>query len=154
MISRRHLFAVLVVGSLAASLVGCSSNSESPTSPTDLSPPQAPTNLHATVDATTSREWLSWDLSASASVASYEVYVADSPSGTGTLVASVDASSAGLEISLLPVVVETATEFYRVRAVGTNDVPSAFTSSVSVDRGGFEAPQPTGRNGKGTEGGD
>ena len=151
MISRRHLLAVLVVGSLAASLVGCSSNSESPTSPTDLSPPQAPTNLHATVDATTSREWLSWNLSASASVASYEVYIADSPGGTGTLVASVDASSGDF---LLPIVVESTTEFYRVRAVGTNDVPSAFTSSVSVDRGGFEAPQPTGKNGKGTEGGD
>jgi hypothetical protein len=150
-ISRRHLLAVLVVGSLAASLVGCSSNSESPTSPTDLSPPQAPTNLHATVDATTSREWLSWNLSASASVASYEVYIADSPGGTGTLVASVDASSGDF---LLPIVVESTTEFYRVRAVGTNDVPSAFTSSVSVDRGGFEAPQPTGKNGKGTEGGD
>jgi hypothetical protein len=151
-ISRRHLLAVLVVGSLAATLVGCSSNSESPTSPIDMSPPQAPTNLHATVDATTSREWLNWDLSASASVASYEVYVSDSPGGTGTLVASVDASSGDVEISLLPIVVETANEYYRVRAVGTNDVPSAFTSSVSVDRGVFDAPLPTGKNGKGSEG--
>jgi hypothetical protein len=148
-ISRRHLLAVLVVGSLAATLVGCSSNTESPTSPLDMSPPQAPTNLHATVDPTTSREWLAWDLSASASVASYEVYISDSPGGTGTLVASVDASSGDF---LLPIVVETTTEFYRVRAVGTNDVPSAFTSSVTVDRGGFDAPQPTGKNGKGTEG--
>ena len=151
MISRRHLLAVLVVGSLAATLVGCNSSSESPTSPIDMSPPQAPTNLHSTVDATTSREWLIWDLSASASVASYQVYVSDSPGGTGTLVASVDASSGDM---LLPIVVESTTEFYRVRAVGTNDVPSAFTSSVSVDRGGFEAPQPTGKNGKGTEGGN
>ena len=151
MISRRHLLAVLVVGSLAASLVGCSSNSESPTSPTDLSPPQAPTNLHATVDATTSREWLVWNLSASASVASYEVYSVDSSGGAGTLVASVDASSGDF---LLPIVVESTTEYYRVRAVGTNAVPSAFTSSVTVDRGGFEAPQPTGKNGKGTEGGN
>jgi hypothetical protein len=50
--------------------------------------------------------------------------------------------------------VETTTEFYRVRAVGTNDVPSAFTSSVSVDRGGFDAPQPIGKQGKGSEGGN
>ena len=148
MISRRHLLAVLVVGSLAASLVGCSSNSESPTSPTDLSPPQAPTNLHATVDATTSREWLVWNLSASASVASYEVYSVDSSGGTGTLVASVDASSGDF---LLPIVVE-ATEYYRVRAVGTNNVP---VRSLRPSRStAASAPRPTGKNGKGTEGGN
>jgi len=148
-IARRHLLAVLVVGAIAAPLLGCSSNSESPTSPTDLSPPQAPTNLHATVDEATSREWLVWDPSASASVASYEIYGSDTPGVPGTYVGSVDASSPDF---LLPIVAESTTEYYRVRAVGTNTVPSAFTSSVQVDRGGFDGPQPTGKPGKGTEG--
>lgn len=148
MISRRGLLAVLVVGSLAATLVGCSNNSESPTSPTDLSPPQAPTNLHATVDPATSRDWLVWDPSASASVANYEIYSSDSPGGTGTYVGSVDAGSNGF---VLPIVVESTTEYYRVRAIGTNDIPSAFTSTISVDRGSFDGPQPQGKPEKGKD---
>ncbi len=147
MISRRIL-AVLAASSLAAMLVGCSNNPESPTSPTDLSPPQAPTNLHSTEDLATSREWLLWDPSASASVASYEIYSSDSPGGTGTYVATVDAGSSQF---VLPLVVESTTEFYRVRAIGTNDIPSAFTTTIPVDRGGFDGPQPIGKPGKGTE---
>ena len=148
MISRRGLFAALVVGSLAATLVGCSDNPVSPNSPTDLSPPQAPTNLHATEDPTTSREWLVWDPSASASVASYEVYSTDTPGGSDTYVATVDA---GTYQFVLPIVVESTTEYYRVRAIGTNDVPSAFTSTIGVDRGSFEGTSPKGKPGKGTE---
>jgi len=147
---RRHVVTALLVGSMAAALVGCNSGSStSATNPVDLSPPQAPTNLHASTDVATQREWLQWDPSASASVASYEIYVSDSPSGTGSLVSSVDANTNDF---LLPVVTQTTTEYYRVRAIGTNDVPSAFTGTVSVDRTSFDGPQPTGTPGKGIDG--
>ena len=148
--SHRNLFAALLLGAIATSLVSCNSGStSSATSPIDLSPPQAPTNLHSSTDASINRDWLIWDASASASVASYQVYSSTTVSGTGSLVATVDASTTDF---LLPISSADGTEFYRVRAVGTNSVPSAFTSTVSVDRTGWSEPQaPTG-GGKGGQG--
>jgi hypothetical protein len=147
--SHRRLIVALVVSALATSLVGCSSNGTSATSPIDLSPPQAPTNLHSTTDDNISRDWLVWDLSASANVAGYEIYATSSVGGSATLVASVDATTSNF---ILPIVAEETTEFYRVRAVGTNNVPSAFTSTVGVERTGWEGTT-SGAPGKGTENG-
>jgi len=138
--SRRNLFAALLLGAIATSLVGCNSGDSSVTSPVDLSPPQAPTNLHSTTDANISRDWLVWDLSASANVSGYEVYSASSVGGTGQLIATVDASTSDY---LLPITGAGPTEFYRLRAVGTNHVPSAFTSTLGVVRTGWSgAPLP------------
>ena len=148
--SRRNLFAALVVSAIATSLVGCNSGGTSATSPIDLSPPQAPTNLHSSTDANISRDWLVWDLSASANVSGYEIYSAPSVGGTGTIVATVDASTSDY---LLPIVGEESTEFYRVRAIGTNHVPSAFTSTLGVDRTGWDGQPLPGDPGKGTENG-
>ena len=109
--SRRHLFAALFLGAMATSLVSCNSGStSSATSPIDLSPPQAPTNLRVTDDTSINRDWLIWDASASASVSSYQVYSATTPSGTGTLVGTFDASTTDY---LLPISSTDATEFYR-----------------------------------------
>ena len=139
--SRRHLFAALLLGAMATSLVSCNSGStSSTTSPIDLSPPQAPTNLHGINDAAINRDWLAWTPSASASVAAYEVYSSPSSSASGTLVTTVDAATTDY---LLPITGVSGTEFYRVRAVGTNDVPSAFTSTLSVDRTAWDGTQPT-----------
>jgi hypothetical protein len=148
--SHRHLFAALLLGAIATSLVSCNSGStSSATSPIDLSPPQAPTNLRVTNDAATNRDWLAWDASASASVSSYQVYSASTISGTGSLFATVDASTTNL---LLPITNTDGTEFYRVRAVGTNSVPSAFTSTLTVDRTGWDGPPTPGGSGKGSQG--
>ena len=148
--SHRHLFAALFLGALATSLVSCNSGStSSATSPIDLSPPQAPTNLHVSNDASINRDWLIWDASASASVSSYQVYSAPTVSGTGSLVATVDASTTDF---LLPISSTDGTEFYRVRAVGTNSVPSAFTTTLTVDRTAWDGPQTPGGSGKGTQG--
>lgn len=137
---RRHLLAALVLGALATSLIGCNSGStSSATSPIDLSPPQPPSNLHSSTDASIGRDWLVWDASASATVASYEIYSSPTSTATGTLIATVDANSTDL---LLPLVNISSTEFYRVRAVGSNDVPSAFTSSVGVDRTAWDGISP------------
>ena len=149
--SRRHLFVALLVSAMAMSLVGCNSGGTSATSPIDLSPPQAPTNLHSSTDTNISRDWLVWDLSASANVSSYEIYSTPSVGGTGTIIATVDASTADY---LLPVIGESTTEYYRVRAIGTNSVPSAFTSTLGVDRTGWDgSTQNPGTPGKGTDGG-
>ena len=149
--SRRHLFTALIVSAIATSLVGCNSGGTSATSPIDLSPPQAPTNLHASTDSNISRDWLVWDLSASANVSGYEVYSAPSTGGAGTIVATVDASTSDF---LLPIVGTETTEFYRVRAVGTNHVPSAFTSTLGVDRTGWDGNPVPGDPTKGTENGN
>ena len=131
--SRRHHFAALLLGAMAISMVGCNSGSTSPTNPIDLSPPQAPTNLHSTSDAGINRDWLVWDPSASASVSSYEIY-STPPGGSSELVGTVDASTTDY---ILPLVGSDTIEYYRVRAVGTNDVPSAFTSTLGVPRTGW-----------------
>lgn len=148
--SHRRLFAALVVSALAASLVSCNSGGTSATSPTDLSPPQAPTNLHATTDSNINRDWLVWDLSASANVASYQIYSTSSTGGSPTLIASVDASTSDF---ILPLVGSETTEYYRVRAVGTNSIASAFTSTVGVDRTGWDGQPLPGDGGKGTDSG-
>src|SRR5262249_134417 len=132
--SPRHLFVPLLVGAVAPCVVRGSKEGTSATSPIDLSPPQAPTNFHSTTDATISRDWLVWDQSASANVSGYQIYSAPSPTGSGTLIATVDAGSTDY---LLPIVNDSSTEFYRVRAMGTNNVPSAFTSTLGVERSGW-----------------
>ena len=148
--SHRRLFAALAVSALAIWLVGCNSGATSATAPVDLSPPQAPTNLHSSTDSNINRDWLVWDLSASANVAGYQIYSTSSTGGSPTLVASVDASTSDY---ILPLVGTETTEYYRVRAVGTNNVPSAFTSTVGVDRVGWDGQPVPGDGGKGTDSG-
>jgi len=145
----RHLCAALLFGAMTTAVVGCSSSSTPPTIPEDLSPPQAPTNLHSTLDEGTSRDWLAWDPSASANVAGYEVYSSSTPGGSGSLVGSVDANT---DNYLLPIVGEATTEYYSVRAVGTNNVPSAFTATLTVDRSAWSGESTPTRPEKGTEG--
>jgi hypothetical protein len=91
-----------------------------------------------------------WDLSASANVAGYQIYSTSSTGGSSTLVASVDASTSDY---ILPLVGTETTEYYRVRAVGTNNVASAFTSTVGVDRNGWDGQPLPGDGGKGTDSG-
>ena len=147
--SSRSLIVALFVSAMAMSLASCNSGGTSATSPIDLSPPQAPTNFHSTTDAAISRDFLVWDLSASANVSGYQVYSSPSVGGSGTLVATVDASTTDY---LLPIVSSETTEYYRVRAMGTNNVPSAFTSTLGVDRTGWDGgPTHGGAPHKGTE---
>lgn len=146
--SSSRLLAALFVSAMAISLVGCNSGGTQATSPIDLSPPQAPTNLHSTTDDSINRDWLMWNLSASANVAGYEIYSTSSGGGSSTLVATVDASTSDY---ILPIVGTETTEYYRVRAIGTNNVPSAFTSTVGVDRSSWEGTTGSGIPGKGQD---
>lgn len=126
---RRHLVAALTFAAIATSLVGCSKKSTSSLAPIDLSPPATPSNIHGFTDASISRDWVMWDASASANVGSYEIYMG--ASAPGELVATVDANTNSF---MLPLNGTPVTEYYRVRAVSINNVPSAFTSSLSLDR--------------------
>ena len=146
--SYRRLFAALFVSAMAISLVGCNSGGTSATSPVDLSPPQAPTNFHSTTDSNIRRDWLIWDLSASANVAGYQIYSTSVGGGSSTLVGTVDASTSDY---ILPIVGSETTEYYRVRAIGTNNVPSAFTSTLGVDRSSWDGNPTSGVPGKGTD---
>lgn len=130
-IPRRKLLSTLLLGVMTVSLIGCNSDSTSPTSPIDDAPPQAPSNLRSSRDAAIQRDWLEWDASASAGVASYVVHVSSTPSGNGAPVATVDASNTNY---LLALVGEATTEYYRVRAIGANHVPSAFSAPVTINR--------------------
>src|SRR5215510_12443701 len=144
--SLRLLIAALFVSATVVSLTGCNSGGTESTSPVDLSPPQAPTNFHSTTDASINRDWLVWDLSASANVAGYEIYSTSSVGGSSTLVATVDATTTDF---ILPIVNSETMEYYRVRAIGTNNVPSAFTSTLGIDRTGWEGSPTSGVPGKG-----
>ena len=146
--SSRSLIVALFVSAMATSLISCNSGGTSATSPVDLSPPQAPTNLHSTTDDNINRDWLVWDLSASANVAGYEIYSTSSIGGSGTIVATVDASTSDY---ILPLMASETTEYYRVRAIGTNNVPSAFTATVGVDRSSWEGTSGSGVPGKGQD---
>jgi hypothetical protein len=148
--SRRHLFAALLLGAMAISLTSCNSGStSSATNPVDLSPPQAPSNLRTVHDAATNRDWVLWDASASATVAEYELYSAPTSSASGTMVTTTDPNTTSFALPMSSI---DNTEFYRVRAVGTNSVPSAFTSTLSVTRTAYSAPRTAPGSGRGGEG--
>lgn len=128
----RTILSALLLGAMTLFLNGCNTDSTSPDPGLDDSaPPQAPTNVHAQSDAATHRDWLVWSPSASPTVASYNVYSSESPSGIGDLVMTMPAGST---VYLLPVVTESTVEYYRVRAVKANGAPSQFTPALMVER--------------------
>ena len=138
---RRHLLSALFLGAMTLSLVGCGSESPSSiTGPDDTSPPQAPANVSSHFDDATGRDWLTWDPSASANVTGYEVHYSDSPSGIDINLGSVEASE---HEYVLPPVAEPTTQWYRLRAINNNGVPSAFTAPVEVQRAGWTGGHPT-----------
>lgn len=138
---RRQLLSALFLGAMTLSLTGCGSDSSSITTPNDTAPPQAPANLHARFDVPTKRDWLGWTPSASANVDGYEIRVGNSPGGNDDLLSTVDASTD--EIAL-PLVTDPTTEYYRVRAIGKNGVPSGYTLKLQVDRAGWNGGQTPG----------
>ena len=146
---RRQLLSALFLGAMTLSLAGCNSDSSSITAPVDLSPPQSPSNVHSRFDVPTQRDWLVWDPSASVNVASYEVHYSTSPSGIDHVLGTVPASNS--EIALPPAT-QGSVEYYRLRAIGANGVPSAYTSPTTVTRSGWDGgTSPTSGN-PGTEG--
>ena len=141
--SNRIAVSALLIGASMLSLTGCFGSSKV-TSPTggvvNQTAPAAPTNVRSSYDAVGNRDYLNWDASASANVASYDVFVynADPSTGaTGTLVSSVDVAQNFLP---LPIVSTSVQQFYSVRANGNNGLASAFSNSGSVVRHPWVGP--------------
>ena len=121
----RTLFALAVVVTLG----GCGSKgSPLAVDPTlDTTPPTAPTSLAVSTDASTTRSTLSWDPSAAADLAGYEVWVDASGTGTYTLAGQVGSSS-----FMLPFVTTVVDYDYRVRAYDETGNRSAYSSTYAV----------------------
>ena len=150
----RFVMVALLWSAATVTMTGCgSSNVTSSTNPVDSAPPAAPTAVSMTTEVATSRDYLNWNPSASSNVVSYEVFrFADAASTTGgVLLGSVPSNQ---DYILLPLVGVGVTEFYRVRAVNSNDVPSSYSTNCSADRTAYEGGdiQIDGGNGHGKEG--
>jgi hypothetical protein len=131
----RTLLAALALSATMISLAGCGSSSvtQNTLAPTlDTTPPAAPTNVHGDFDPHYVRDYVSWDLSASSDVASYEIWQYSSDpavGGTGVLIGHVVSSVNSL---VLPEAKASGTTYIRVRAIDTSSNTSAFSSTAPV----------------------
>lgn len=150
----RFLLVALFLCATTLTMTGCgSSQVTSSNNPVDSSPPAAPTAVSMTTENATSRDFLNWNPSASSDVVNYEVFrFADASSTTGGVL--VGTVSSDQDYLLLPLVGAGVTEFYRVRAVNSNDVPSSYSTNCSADRTAWVGGdiQTDGQNGAGKEG--
>lgn len=144
--SRRILFPTLVALSLAALLSGCGQNS-TPTGVTtlDQTAPAAPSQLLKESDPTNPSGLLVWEPSTSANVSSYEVYrYSPDPSREDAYVL-VGESDATVTQYPLPYSYESQTAYYRLKAVSTAGVKSAWSPTGAIHLGpntGSDDPQP------------
>lgn len=143
----------LILGATVFALSSCGKTTSSVSSVTppptlDTTPPSAPTGVHGWFDVAGGRDYLSWTLSSSADVVAYEVYVVPS-GGSPSLIATYDATT---DVMALPIVGADGSEVYRVRAVDAAGNTSAYSSSVIVERHGWNGggTLDTGDGGKGT----
>jgi len=150
----RFLLVALILGATTLTMTGCgTSKVTSSNNPVESAPPAAPTAVSMTTEDATSRDYLNWNPSASSDVVSYEVFrFADASSTTGGVL--VGTVSSDQDYILLPLVGEGVTEFYRVRAMNSNDVPSSYSTNCSADRTAWVGGdiQTDGANGHGKEG--
>lgn len=149
--STRSALIALLLSASAFALAGCGNTASSVVSPDlDNAPPASPTSVQVSHDALINVDDLVWSPSVSPNVQSYEIHrYSSSPSGNaaGEAVWVVDASETSLR---LPLVNSDRTEFYRVRAIAANLVPSAFSGPAVADRrgyagGGHDSPRDGGR---------
>ncbi len=137
--STRTALATLLLCASAFAVVGCGSTANSVVSPDlDNAPPASPTGVQVTHDAAINIDDLVWSPSASANVGAYEIHrYGSTPSGNaaGDDVILVGADQTSLR---LPLVNSDRTEFYRVRAISSSDVASAYSGSAQADRLRFQ----------------
>ena len=152
----RFLLVALLLSATALTMTGCgSSNVVSPNSPTASAPPAAPTAVAMMTEPSTSRDYLNWNASASSDVVSYQIFRFSDASSTtnGALVGTIGSDQVSY---LLPLVGASVTEFYRVRAVNSNDITSSYSTNCSADRtvwtgGGGQIDDPNGFGKEGLE---
>ena len=152
----RFLLVALLLSGATLTMTGCGSSKVTSTNnPVESAPPAAPTAVSMTTEDATSRDYLNWNPSASSDVVSYEVFrFADASSTTGGVL--VGTVSSDQNYLLLPLVGEGVTEYYRVRAMNSNDVPSSYSTNCSADRtawvgGDIQTDDPNGHGKEGVE---
>lgn len=149
----RFLLVALVLSTAALTMTSCGgSNVASPTNPVESAPPAAPTSVIMTTEDATSRDYLNWNASASSDVVSYQIFRFEDGTSTtnGELVANVPSDQVYI---VLPLVSSSVTEYYRVRAVNSTDVPSSYSTNCSADRTAWtRGGQPDDPNDHGKEG--
>ncbi|MCC6350059.1 MAG: hypothetical protein IT347_10780 [Candidatus Eisenbacteria bacterium] len=133
--SLRLVSSALFLGAIVLALAGCGKSTESvaPTTPLDTTPPAAPSNVAGSYDAASERDYLNWDGSSSADVASYEIWQYETdPSlgGTGVLLGSTDAAAGSYA---LPLTRQARVAWFRVRAIDEAGNQSAFSNGSSYD---------------------
>lgn len=136
--TRTAVVALLLCASVFAA-AGCGSTASSVVSPgLDNAPPASPTSVQVSHDGQINVDDLTWVQSVSPGVTSYEIHrYASMPSGSsaGEQVITVDASESSLR---LPLVSSDRTEYYRVRAISSTQVASAFSGAAQADRVGYQ----------------
>lgn len=137
--SRSILFA-LVMSAAIVSLTGCMGAKDvaGPTSGVDTSPPQPPSSLSVSNDAAAQRDFLNWSPSASANVATYEIFRYDSDPSGGATGTSVGVVSSDVTVWALPLVNSPRTEYYRVRGVNGSEVAGALSTSAVANRDAWQ----------------
>lgn len=153
--SNRSALIALILGASVFALTGCGSTTSSVVSPSlDNAPPASPTAVQVVHDAAINTDDLVWAPSASAGVGSYEIHrYSSAPSGNaaGDEVIVVDAGTTSLR---LPLVNSDRTEYYRVRAISSTDLVSAYSASAQADRFGYQGGGFDPRQRDGGRGGD
>ncbi|MEO5989869.1 MAG: hypothetical protein ABIU54_04415 [Candidatus Eisenbacteria bacterium] len=130
----RLLLVAIMLGASTLTIAGCGASKVlSPDNPIESAPPAAPTSVSMTTEDATSRDYLNWNASASSDVVSYEIFrFAD---GTVTTDGELVGTIASDQVSfLLPLVGSSVTEYYRVRAVNSNDITSAYSTNCDAER--------------------
>ena len=145
--SSRLVISTLVALALAAMLSGCGKNA-TPTgvNPIDEAPPAAPSQITSDMDPVTTLGRLEWTPSASANVASYQIYqYSPSPTRESAYVLVGETNSAtthyDLAWSYTP-----ATLHYRLRAVSGTGVMSEWSALATVTVGPSPAGSDQGQN--------
>jgi hypothetical protein len=128
------LFPTLVALTLAALLSGCGQNSTlTGVTPLDETAPAAPSQIAKLDDTATPCGWLSWQASASANVATYEVYQYSPDPTREDAYVLVGLTDVGTTQYALPSVSGPQTLYYRLRAVSTAGVRSPWSATANIN---------------------
>lgn len=130
--SLRHIVPTLVALALALVLSGCGNDSPTGVTPTDETPPAAPSQVSMSIDPITGASALDWAPSTSASVTGYQVFrYQPSPDRDNAYVldGTTDASTTSYA---LPAVSEVTQQIYRIRTVASNGTRSGWSTLVQV----------------------
>lgn len=146
--STKFLASALILGATVLALTSCGKTTSSvsavePPPVLDTTPPSAPTAVHGWYDAGANRDYLSWTLSSSADVISYQIFIVPT-GGTPSLLATLSATT---DVMPLPLRSQDGNEVYRVRAMDASGNASAYSSSVIVTRHAWEGGDRSDDNG-------